>query len=223
LAKSLGTRLRSCTASGPHARSQRWLKYGPPVQPYDSFALDLLHHSSDELILDNGAGNGRFAASLASMGSRVVALDIDLKLLKAARQNTRTRGNVSVIRADMTNLPFVRESFDKVICVHNLWYVGDYEKAVHEMRRVLSRCGMCVVDHLNLLDPRAFAHVAFYVSAIRALAGRGPMDIGRTLWSLMRPFRGTRAEIYSVMAYEPLHIVKDVRNLARRFVITFGK
>jgi ubiquinone/menaquinone biosynthesis C-methylase UbiE len=169
--------------------------------------------------LDNGTGNGRFASELASKGCDVVALDINLTLTKAARQNTIENRSVHVILADMTNLPFSHHCFDKIICVHNLWYVPGYEKAIYEMRRVLRQGGILVADHLNLFDPAMYRRMAFYTILVLALAKKRIADIGRTSKALLRPFQGAKFQVWSVMTYDPLRITKGVRQFARRFVV----
>ena len=187
------------------------------MNPYDLFITDLLRSCPNELVLDNGTGNGRFALRLASLGCEVVALDINLRLLRAAKDKTR-KENVHVVLADMTHLPFASESFAKVICVHNLWCVPDYTKAVQEMRRTAHSDGIIVADHLNLLDPRNFADPAFYFVAVKTATGTG-LYIWRTASAVLAPFQGASTDVYSVFKYEPLCIVKRARRFARRFVI----
>jgi SAM-dependent methyltransferase len=201
-----------------HARLGVWLAYKALKEPYDLFVLSLLGWNPGELVLDNGTGNGRFASELASKGCEVVALDINPILIKAARQNTIENGNVHAILADMTNLPFSHHCFDKIICVHNLWYVPDYRRAIYEMRRVLRSGGILVADHLNLFDPAVYRQAAFYAVLVLVLAKKRTGDIGRTLKTLLRPFQGRKFQVWSVITYDPLQIVKGSRHFARRFV-----
>lgn len=202
-----------------HDRIKGWLAYNAPRDPYDLFVLNLLSCKPRDLVLDCGTGNGRYASRLAFESSDVVALDINPTLIKAAKKNMKENGNVHVIQADMTNLPFLHGCFDKIICVHNLWYVADYQKAILEMRNVLRSNGVLVVDHLNLFDPVRYCQVAFYVSLAFALAKKRIPDIGRTLKTLLRPFKGTKFQLWCIVTYDPLQIIKGVRQFARRFII----
>src|SRR3972149_10496442 len=115
-----------------HSRLERWLNYEAPTQPYDLFVLDLLHPNPNEVVLDDGAGNARFALRLASIGCEVIAVDLNLKMLERARESCARRKavRVHIVLGDMVNLPLRNGSLDNVICVHNLWYVRDYKKAV---------------------------------------------------------------------------------------------
>ena len=198
-----------------HLRIGKWLEYGAP-ELYGQFVVGLLRASRNELVLDDGAGNGRFALQLASLGCEVVALDVSLTLLRSARERIAGHNRVHVIVADMTRLPFASKTFDKVICVHNLWYVADYKKAVQEMRRVLRPGGVFVMDHLNLLDPRTLLLLPYVL--VRAMVLGGPVDVGRAISALLAPLKGTKIHIYSVLTSDPLRVAEGPSALARRFV-----
>jgi len=199
-----------------HFRLERWLNYQPPTQPYDLFVLGLLQANSNDVVLDDGAGNARFATRLASIGCEVIALDLNLKMLKRARKDCNTKGSVRVhiVLGDMVNLPLRNGSVDKVLCIHNLWYVRDYKGAISEMHRVLCSHGICIVDQLNSLDPKKL----FDKTSVEALLSGGFVDVGRTARSFLRAFGTARVQVYSVLNYEPLRVVEGIRNLARRFV-----
>jgi SAM-dependent methyltransferase len=196
------------------------MSYEPPVTEYDSFVLKLLQPEGSQLALDNGTGNGRFAAYLAGLGCVVVALDLNLALLKAAKKRMQGNNNVHTVLADMTRLPFRQECFQRVICVHNLWYTSRYNEALLEMLRVLCANGVLVADHLNLFDPQTYLHLALSpLTLLRAIFGQEILDIGRTLKVLMRPFHGGRLLVWSVLDYDPLRVVAGGKQLSRRFVM----
>jgi len=198
-----------------HWRIGKWLEYGAP-ELYGQFVVGLLRASRSELVLDDGAGNGRFALQLASLGCEVVALDVSLTLLGSARERIAGHNRVHIIVADMTRLPFASEAFDKVICVHNLWYVADYKNAVQEMRRVLRPGGVFVMDHLNLLDPRTLFLLPYVL--LRTMVLGGPVDVGRTISALLASLEHTTVHVYSVVTNDPLRIADGPKALARRFV-----
>jgi len=202
-----------------HHRVGLWAKYEGPKEPYDMFVLSLLQLHPNDRILDNGTGNGRFASLIEPMGCEVFAIDINLTLLTNAAERAKGQAKFHVILAEMTNLPFSEKAFDKIICVHNLWYVRDYDTAVHEMLRLVRPNGICVIDHLNLFDLENLYDINCYVAAIRALIGRGTADIGRTLRTVLRPFPATRTSVFSVVSYKPLRVVYAPKLFARRFVV----
>ena len=131
---------------------QHWLGYTSDT--YLHFLIGQLQPEENETILDNGCGNGRFSITLGQEGARVVALDLNLSLLKktAVRAHEeKLNRRIEFILADMQNLPFKAGVFDKILCAHNLWYVPNYRIAAKEMLRTLRKNGEIVLDHLNVL------------------------------------------------------------------------
>ena len=60
-----------------------------------------------------------------------------------------------IVLADMLNLPFQKNSFDKVVSVTALEFIKDAKEAVRELFRVTKRDGIIVVATLNSLSPWA--------------------------------------------------------------------
>lgn len=123
---------------------------------YDVRIIKLVKPGKKDIILDDGAGNGRFSIALARRGASVVALDINKSILEVALKAVKKSGlkfKIDVVVGDIQNLPFKDDSFSKILCVHNLWYVTRYATAVKEMFRTLKSEGTLVIDHLNLNNP----------------------------------------------------------------------
>lgn len=114
------------------------------TDPYSLQVLNFLSPRSGELILDNGCGNGRFSLAMMNRGSSVISLDINKDIIKLAK-----KVNDDVIVADSLNLPFKDSVFDKVLCVHNLWYIPSYAEAVDEMLRTVKTECRIIFDQLN--------------------------------------------------------------------------
>src|SRR5258708_37447266 len=74
------------------------------------------------LHLEVGCGTGRTANEMSERGHRVVAVDLRPEGLEAVR---KANPSAIVVRADATNLPFRRESFDLVTALHVLEHVDD--------------------------------------------------------------------------------------------------
>ena len=62
-----------------------------------------------------------------------------------------------MVLADMLNLPFRENSFNKVVSVTALEFIEDGKEAVEELFRVTQRGGRIVVATLNSLSPWARA------------------------------------------------------------------
>lgn len=165
--------------------------------------MDLLHPQEKELILDDGSGNGRFSVAIAKKRSEVILLDINRRLLNAAKRNLkreRLTEKTETILGDIQNLPFKSCAFDKILCVHNLWYVPDYGSGVREMLRTLKEGGKVVIDHLNALNWRALIGTLLYVTY--KIARRNPTPIFyRTLREIRVPFCGRSFEVWNLISF----------------------
>jgi ubiquinone/menaquinone biosynthesis C-methylase UbiE len=105
--------------------------------------------SNRNQILDIGAGTGRLTKLLSEMvdkGGFIFALDFAERMLQKAKQKIKTQ-NVEFICADVCELPFIDEYFDKVICFSTFPHILDKEKSLREMFRVLRRNGKLLILH----------------------------------------------------------------------------
>jgi ubiquinone/menaquinone biosynthesis C-methylase UbiE len=135
----------------------RWFttSIGSLVRKYEiELILNLLGPKQSEIILDAGCGTGVFTLDIVSSGSRVVGLDISLPMLIQARKKLKGF-SFHMVLADMLNLPFPENSFDKAVSVTALEFIEDGKAAVDELFRVTKRGGRVVVATLNSLSPWA--------------------------------------------------------------------
>ena len=68
---------------------------------------------------------------------QLTVTDIDPAMVMLARQRLRDQPGVSVQQADVTDLPFDDASYDYVASYLMLHHVIDWDRAVHEVARVL--------------------------------------------------------------------------------------
>jgi len=116
--------------------------------------LDLLRPGPEEFLLDAGCGTGVFTLDMLSCGARVVGLDLSLSMIRRARQKVRS-SRLQVISADILNLPFPDNTFDKAVSITALEFIPDGQEAVKELFRVTRKGGIVVVATLNSLSPWA--------------------------------------------------------------------
>jgi len=140
----------------PH-KYDRWFTtpIGGFVKKYEEeLVLDLLRPLLGEIILDAGCGTGMFTLEILSSGAHVIGLDLSLPML--ARASQKAKGYpFQIVLADMSNLPFQKDSFDKVVSVTALEFIGDAKGVVKELFRVARKGGCIVVATLNSLSPWA--------------------------------------------------------------------
>jgi 2-polyprenyl-3-methyl-5-hydroxy-6-metoxy-1,4-benzoquinol methylase/uncharacterized protein YbaR (Trm112 family) len=83
-----------------------------------------------KLLLDAGCGAGRFTDAAATLGARVIAVDLSGAVV-AARNNTREEGRkVHVIQASLFRLPLRRQSFDGVFCMGVIQHTPEPERVM---------------------------------------------------------------------------------------------
>ena len=90
-----------------------------------------------KLIFDGGAGAGRFSDALATMGARVVALDMSVAI-DACRETTAAHGDaVQCIQASLYDIPLRSAAFDAVHCAGVIQHTPDPARTIRAMPRLL--------------------------------------------------------------------------------------
>jgi SAM-dependent methyltransferase len=133
--------------------------------------------SSHPFILDLGCGTGEGTSRIYAEGMAVIAADLSTEMVRTAiRRFPVLRGCV----ADAAGLPFQSESFDIVQSLGVLEYIGPYERAVRELRRVLKPGGTLVISVPNRhsLFRRLRRLERFLTAPLRRLRNRRKGDTG---------------------------------------------
>jgi SAM-dependent methyltransferase len=95
-------------------------------------------------VLECGCGMGRFIEVLAQAGAQVIGIDYSAAV-DAAFSNLSSYPNVTIIQADLYNLPFVTGSFDFVYSIGVLHHTPDTRKALHAIARSVKPGGRLAV------------------------------------------------------------------------------
>lgn len=120
--------------------------------------MNLLKPKRSEAILDAGCGTGVFTIDILASGPKVFGLDISLPMLKRAGRKLNGLPFHGVL-GDISCLPFLESSFDKVVSVTALEFIEDGKGAVAELFRVAKKGGTIVVATLNSLSPWAWRRI----------------------------------------------------------------
>ncbi len=115
-----------------HERYQaaRYLRISPAL--IDSWLQDVQlprDYFKGLTVLDAGCGSGRWTYAMASLGARVIAVDISTAAVEVTREVTQEMENVQVIQASLFRLPFRPEQFDFVVSWGVLHHTSDTQTA----------------------------------------------------------------------------------------------
>jgi len=120
------------------------------------YFLDLIDKRENEKVLELGCSSGFLTKYLG----KVTAIDTSEKMLEIAQEKNPS---AKVIHADMFEMPFKNNSFDKVVTmrVWNHLDRKDFRKALTEVKRVLKKEGFFIFDMEEKSFSRRFVGV-FY-------------------------------------------------------------
>jgi len=108
-------------------------------------------------VLDVGPGNGTYtiaAACAVGESGRVIAIDIEPKIIERLRQRIQREAivNLEARVADAYDLPFDNGYFDVISLITVIGEIPDPVRAMKEFRRVLASSGKLVFSEL-FMDP----------------------------------------------------------------------
>ena len=112
----------------------------------------------DGQVLEVGCGSGAMSAAMLNRYPHVhlIATDIDPQMVMATgRRLARFGERATVTVADASHLPFQDDEFDAAVSVLMLHHVGDWERALRELVRVVRPGGRvlgCDMRYSRLLD-----------------------------------------------------------------------
>jgi SAM-dependent methyltransferase len=124
----------------------------PEVSPRIGAALAELVGTGAS-VLEPGVGTGRIALPLIAAGCEVVGVDLSANMLSALANQAQQ--NLSLVRGDITRLPFREKVFDAAVCVHVLHLVDS--RSVLDQLLQLLRSGGSIILARDWIDPASFA------------------------------------------------------------------
>lgn len=96
-------------------------------------------------VLEVGCGAGRFTQVMLDAGAEVVALDASVAV-NACWTNNAPHERLTVVQADLFEMPFAPGSFDRVFCYGVLQHTPDVRRAFQALLRPLRSGGEIAVD-----------------------------------------------------------------------------
>jgi ubiquinone/menaquinone biosynthesis C-methylase UbiE len=142
-----------------------WNKFSPGWKKWDELFMDFLKPMGDEIIqqlnpenddvvLDIASGTGEPGLTIANLvkNGRVVITDLAEDMVDIAKENALLRGinNIETLACDVTEIPFVDNSFDAISCRFGFMFFPDMLLAAKEMQRVLKPGGRIATSVWNV-------------------------------------------------------------------------
>lgn len=100
-----------------------------------------LNPKNGEKILDAGCGTGYLLNFVCSSEGEGIGVDISSEALKKAK---KFFPSLKFVQADICQLPFDNNFFDKAFCINVLEHLKNPEKALKEIKRVLKPKGIFI-------------------------------------------------------------------------------
>ncbi len=176
-------RARERALPWPDAVAGQMERHYSPGRTWEATARGLLGLVRLGDVLDAGSGDGTIAQLLAPRARSITCLDVNARMLAAARMRLAACGNVRVARGDLQAIPAAAASFDQVLCFNALTHVLQPARALAEVARVLRPGGTLALitldahDHAAVTASYGHVHAGFKPAALRRLLARSGLVI----------------------------------------------
>jgi ubiquinone/menaquinone biosynthesis C-methylase UbiE len=123
--------------------------WGSSPRDYASFASQAINLLSEGILLDAPCGSLLFTAqSYLQSHRQIVAIDQSVAMLKRARKRLvelagSTPSNVTLLQADLSDLPFRSGSFRTVLCMNVLHLFQDAAGLISSLNGLLTKTDVC--------------------------------------------------------------------------------
>lgn len=177
---------------------------GPPDHVMRKLLETLTRELRDcKIILDAGAGTGRFAKPLQDRKFEVIGVDISKKMIEVAKR----KGTLNLFIGDVCFLPFRDASFDAAICNAVLHLIPEWKTALHEICRVTTEAVVSTTHERGNPLRDAYAHLLENYGYKEPKRGK-PID---DLEKLVAPLKSLHVASYWVDLEESLEHMSPQR------------
>jgi len=147
-----------------------------------------------QVILEAGCGMGRFTQIALETGAELFSFDLS-NAVEANLRNNGDSAHVHIVQASIYEIPFQKESFDKVFCMGVLQHCPDVRAAFMSLVPFLRPGGEIVIDvyqkHTGLFPPLKYWARPF-------LTWMGPKGVHKFLSLVIPPAFYLKKALYKV-------------------------
>lgn len=159
--------------AGVYDRMNGLLSLGLDARWRERLSLAIDPAAQDVLDACTGTGELILTARRMGRGQRHVASDFCVPMLQAGIRDNALGVSARVLAADTQRLPFAAGSFDAVLVGFGLRNLGELDRGLEEIARVLRPGGqLLVLEFFRVRREWLEAPVAFYLSRVVPLLGR---------------------------------------------------
>jgi ubiquinone/menaquinone biosynthesis C-methylase UbiE len=155
-------------AAGYDARYQENSPGGLAFRIRKQHVLELFDKAGGT-VLDVGCGTGVIVDELLELGCHYTGVDPAAGMIDNAKKLHAGKDKAEFAVGSAEVIEYPDESFDAVICMGVIERVGDYEKALGEMVRVLKPGGTLMVTTPNVFSPYLFWRDRIFYPLARAV------------------------------------------------------
>jgi len=129
----------------------------------NSFTFKSMNIKNNDRILEVGFGNGKFIQNILEKAENVTYKGIELSEIMIEEAIIRNQplinsGIVDLKLANVYNIPFEKETFDKVVTINTIYFFENIDAAIKEISRVLIKNGsLCI----TIRTKEKFQNVSF--------------------------------------------------------------
>jgi demethylmenaquinone methyltransferase/2-methoxy-6-polyprenyl-1,4-benzoquinol methylase len=149
---------------------------------FTDIGIKMLDTQPNQSVLEIGCGTGYALTKFADKGTKVIAIDLSEKMLRAARRKNQGK-SISLFQADGLFLPFSMDQFDNVFISFTLelFDTPEIPKVLNESHRVLKENGKLVVVSLAKQNTTAVRIYEWFHRRMPTLVDCRPIYLQPTL------------------------------------------
>jgi SAM-dependent methyltransferase len=153
----------------------------------EAFGADLWSNQANASLLEVGCGAGRFTEVFLSQGAMVSSIDLS-KAVDVNAQNFPQSKVHQVIQADVARLPYMKRTFDFVVCLGVIQHTPNPERTIQLLASYVKPGGWLVIDHYA----KSIAWKLRTAPLVRAILKRLPPEVAfrmvESIYSVSKPF-----------------------------------
>ena len=117
--------------------------------------LELLEIGEHQKILDLGCATGTITEYISDITkAHIVGIDFADTAINWAQERTKEKQDrLKFITMDMNALDFPKESFDAIIAIDTLYFVGNINKTIQKMKKILKESGKLGIFFSQMVKP----------------------------------------------------------------------